>query len=122
MPGPTRKPQPRLVKWALASIAALTVGASACKDPNPTFVFDAAVDAPKDTNADGAGPGDASGRGGSGGGAGAAGAGGAGGSGGSGGGDGGGSGGAAGGGGTGQAGGGAGAGGAAGTGGAGGAA
>jgi len=38
-----------------ASMVALCVGTSACKDPNPTFVFDAATDGAKEGGGDGSG-------------------------------------------------------------------
>ena len=43
-----RSSRQRLVTFALASMVALVVGVGACKDPNPTFVFDAASDGAKD--------------------------------------------------------------------------
>ena len=39
--------------FALASMVAMVVGVGACKDPNPTFVFDAATDGAKDGAGDG---------------------------------------------------------------------
>ena len=47
-----------MVTFALASIIAVSGGVGACKDPNPTFVFDAASDAPKDAAGDSADQGD----------------------------------------------------------------
>jgi len=70
---------PKLVPVTLAFIAAVTCGAGACKDPNPTFSFDASSDGNREASGDGAGPTDASGQAGRGGAGGAAGSGGSGG-------------------------------------------
>jgi hypothetical protein len=48
---------PPLVTFALASLVSLICGMGACKDPNPTFVFDAASDTPNDSAHDEAGQG-----------------------------------------------------------------
>src|SRR5689334_10229748 len=82
----SRRPR-RFSTWALGAFLATSVGAGACTDPNPTFVFDAGGDGPKDSAAtDGAGAADGSGGGAAGGGGGASGGGGGGASGGAGGG------------------------------------
>ena len=75
---PTHTSGPRPVILALATTLALGLVSGACKDPNPTFVFDASSDGAKDAVTDGTGSVDASaGTGGAGGGAGGGGGGGA---------------------------------------------
>ena len=59
--------KPRLVTFGFAAFVALCTGAGACKDPNPTFVFDSGTDGQKDAVSDGTGGADASGGGGTGG-------------------------------------------------------
>jgi hypothetical protein len=65
---PTQRSRPKPVILALATTLALGVMAAACKDPNPTFMFDASSDGAKDAVTDGTGGVDASGGGGAGGG------------------------------------------------------
>jgi hypothetical protein len=74
----------RFSTWVLGAGLLLSVGAAACKDPNPTFVFvDSGADGPKDAGAtDGSGKGGGGGAGGAAGTAGTGGAAGAGGAGG----------------------------------------
>src|SRR3954447_5944442 len=71
-PRQTLRPKPVIL--ALATTLALGVAAGACKDPNPTFVFDASSDGAKDAVTDGTGTADGAGGGGAGGGGGATGA------------------------------------------------
>ncbi|SRR6266498_3727554 len=70
---PKQPSRPNPVVLVLATTLALGGVAGACKDPNPTFVFDASSDGAKDAVTDGAGSVDTSGAGGGGAGAGGAG-------------------------------------------------
>src|SRR5262245_8619052 len=54
-------PSPRVVTFSLVGAVALAVATNGCKDPNPTFHFDAATDGPKDAAGEGAGSADGSG-------------------------------------------------------------
>src|SRR5438046_10655227 len=70
---PKQRSRPKPVLLALATTFALGIVAGACKDPNPTFVFDASSDGAKDAITDGTGSVDTSGAGGGGAGGGGAG-------------------------------------------------
>ena len=50
-----RVPKSKLFTLVRASVIALCVGTGACKDPNPTFGFDAATDGGKEGGGDGSG-------------------------------------------------------------------
>src|SRR3954471_18935336 len=63
---PKQPSRPKPVLLALATTFALGIVAGACKDPNPTFVFDASSDGAKDAVTDGTGSTDTSGVGGGG--------------------------------------------------------
>ena len=56
-----RSSRKKMVTFARASMVALVVGVGACKDPNPTFIFDASSDGAKDGASDGSSHGDSGG-------------------------------------------------------------